>query len=221
MQVEVSEAKAPYVMFEKRAVEDRQASITNGCYTTKDVDYVMITPAGSRDRIERVAEEWFAMMEKAVKNNRFPVEWLRAYRMMYKEWQEGNEIPVLGTPIKTWPVASPAQRRNLLEMKVMTVEVLADANEEIIGRLGMGGRALKAQAKAWLESAKDVGQVSEQFVAMQAKLDAQAQMIATLQEQLARLTPAPAPRGTDRLEAASDEDDTSDDLFTSPKRTKL
>ena len=45
---EIMQARPPYVQFEMRAVEDRQASIDAGHYVAKDVAYAIITPAGSR-----------------------------------------------------------------------------------------------------------------------------------------------------------------------------
>jgi hypothetical protein len=50
------ELKPPYVRFEVRSVEDRTASIESGHYVGKDVIFAIVTPAGTRDRIEREAD---------------------------------------------------------------------------------------------------------------------------------------------------------------------
>ena len=167
--VAIAEARPPYVTFELRAVEDREASIAAGHFVAKDVPYAVITPQGSKDRIERVAEEWFAQLEQQSREDRFPSEWLRAFKAAFKDWQEGHEPAVNGTDVRNWPAASPAQVKALLDVKVRTVEDLAAANEETISRLGMGGRALKARAVEWLNSAASTGKQAESLAALKAE----------------------------------------------------
>lgn len=167
--VAIAEARPPYVIFELRAVEDREASIAAGHFVAKDVPYAIITPQGSKDRIERVAEEWFSQLEQQSRENRFPSEWLRAFKSSFKDWQEGHEPAVNGTDVRNWPAASPAQVKALLDVRVRTVEDLASANEETISRLGMGGRALKARAVEWLASAFSTGKQAEVLSALKAE----------------------------------------------------
>lgn len=164
--MQAMEERPPYVQFELRAVEDRNASIKAGHYVARDVAFALVTPAGSKDRIERVVEEWFAQLDQQVKEERFPMAWLRAYKDAYKDWKEGNEPVLNGTDIKNWPVASPAQVKLLSDLKIRTVEDLAVCNEEAVHRLGMGGRALKQKAVEWLESAKSGGKQVEEIVAL-------------------------------------------------------
>lgn len=204
MSLQIAEARAPFVMFETRAVEDRAATLSNGRYTTRDVDYVLITPAGSKDQIERVVEEWFAQLERDAKNGRYNPEWLNRYKAGYREWKAGNELPLDGTPIKTWTVISPAQRANLITWKVMTVEDLAACNEDVIMRLGMGGRTLKKLAQDWLTSAKDVGQVALQLNSLQQQNEDLRAQIANLQ---AKNTQLEAMLPTQQRPGGHDEDD--------------
>lgn len=161
------EERPPYVQFELRAVENRAASIAAGHYVATDVAYALVTPAGSKDRIERIVSEWFSQLEQQVQEGRFPAAWFSAYKKSFEAWKEGQEDPANGTPIRNWPVLSPAQTKLLLDLGVRAVEDLAVANEETIGRLGMGGRALKQKAIEWLESAKNAGKQAEELVALQ------------------------------------------------------
>lgn len=162
-------ARPPYVVFEVRAVEDRDASIAAGSYVAKDVDFAIVTPQGSKDRIERVALEWLDHLAQQAREKRIPDQWVSAFRGVYKDWKEGNEIAVVGTDIRSWPVASPAQAKMLHGIHVRTVEDLAACNEETINRIGMGGRALKARAEEWLKSANSVGKHSEALTALKAE----------------------------------------------------
>ena len=162
------ENRPPFVTFEIRAVEDRDATIEAGHYVAKDVNYALIRPVGSKDCVERVADEWFAQLDRDTASGRFPREWLLAFKGVYKDWKEGNETPLSGTPIVTWPGVSPAQAKNLIALRVFTVEDLAAANEEVMGRVGMGCRALKQKAIDWLATAGDSGKVVAELEALRA-----------------------------------------------------
>jgi len=187
--MEVEKARPPYVTFEVRAIEDRNASIEAGHYVTKDVNFAIITPQGSKDRIERVADEWLAKLADDVREGRFDQAWLSAYKEAYKAWAEGNELPENGFPVKNWPVLSPSQIISLLECHVRTVEDLAVANEETLAKIGMGGRALKQRAIDWLASAASIGKPSEELSALKvvnAELKVQNETLAKNLEELTK-----------------------------------
>ena len=155
--------KPPYVTFETRALEDRNASIEAGHFVAKDVHFALITPAGTKDRIEKIATEWLHDLKEAVQQERFPAEWLDAYNRRYKSWLESREIPEDGSPVVDWPAVSPAQVKMLLDLNIRTVEQLAEATEEALAHMGMGARALKAKAQAWLDSSRGDGKVSAEL----------------------------------------------------------
>lgn len=187
MSMDIKKDRPPFVNFEVRAEEDRTASIEAGHYVAKDVDYALITPAGSRDCVERKVEDWFAHIEDQAQQGRFPHEWVEGFKFKYKHWKETQELPVEGTAIKSWNVVSPAQCRLLLDLNVRTVEDLSNANEELIARLGMGGRDLVRRAKIWLESASNVGQTSERLNAEIAAREAAEARIKSLEETVQKL----------------------------------
>jgi hypothetical protein len=162
----IAEDRPPYVRFETRALEDRSASIESGAYVAKDVDFALITPVGSKDTIERNVSEWFEQLSLQVQQERFKQEWLLRYKESYSAWKAGQAVPLHGHAVVNWPGVSPAQLKTLQAAHVLTVEDLAAANEETIARLGMGGRALKQRAEAWLKSVVDVGAVAEQSAAL-------------------------------------------------------
>ena len=194
--IEIAKDRPPYVTFEFRAEEDREASIAAGHFVSRDIAYALITPMGSKDRIERVAEDWFVKLAGDVQENRFPAEWLRAFRGAFEDWKAGRATPVSGTAIENWPPASPSQVKTLLDLKVRTVEDLSVANEETLARIGMGGRGLKQKAIDWLASAKDVGKLAEELSALRAQNSDLRQRNADLEGKLnaliAKLSPAKA-----------------------------
>lgn len=147
------QARPPYVQFEFRSIEDREASITAGHYVGKEVVFALVTPTGSRDRIEKEAEDWLEGYREGVRQDRIPAAWVTAYDQALKNFKESRETPEVGAPVKDWAGASVSQIKLLLDINVRTVEDLAAANEETVNRIGMGGRALKQKAQAWLDSA--------------------------------------------------------------------
>ena len=165
---EVMNAAPPYVSFEWRAVEDRNASIEAGHYVARDVAYALITPAGSRDTTERVAEQWL----KQIESGDYPASWIEAFRYKYNEWKNSGKLIETGTPIKNWCMATPAQIENCLHANIHTLEQLAELNEEGIMRLGMGGRLLKERAADYLKASKDTGRIAEEISKLKAEISA-------------------------------------------------
>lgn len=166
--MEASEYRKPFIKFEVRAEEDRTASLMAGAYVHKDVDYIILVPHGSEGKlsVERPYSEWLGEIQgltgevrasgagadtPLMGGSRFPEEWLRQIKAGYTAWKEGLDMPVEGTPLRNWPAISPAQLKNCLAIHLLSVEELANAADEAVLRLGMGGRSLQQRAKDWLK----------------------------------------------------------------------
>lgn len=169
--LEVQKERPPYVTFEVRAVKDAEASEAAGRAVYKDTDFAIIVPIGGKDKIEREVVGWLEAVGRQVEDQRTPEEWLRHFKAIYNAWKEGQEIPLNGLSVKMWPIATPSDVKNLLDANIKTVEDLASANEEMLRRLGIGGRSLKTKAQAYLESTVH-GRLAESFAELEAKLDA-------------------------------------------------
>lgn len=167
----MSEDRPPFATFEMRTVEDREASLAAGHYVGKEIAFAIITPAGSKDRIEKNADEWLKDLQEAVNQGRFNPQWLSSYRSIYKDWSEGREVPESGTAILTWPAISRSQQEAILNANIRTVEDLAEANEPAMNSIGMGARALKAQAIAWLEASQGTGKLAGKLEKLQIEND--------------------------------------------------
>lgn len=165
-----------YVRFQRRAVEDRRLKNENGSWPKRDVDYVLVTPPYSKDCFEQIAGDWFDQMRAEVNNGRLPQEWFDRYELMFQKWQQGQELPPNGEPIRGWNVISPAKQENLIAMGIITVEDLAAANDEGKRRIGMGASELVTKAKAWLSQMKDKGPLTQKIAEVEssnAQLQAQ------------------------------------------------
>lgn len=161
------EERPAYVRFERRPMEDKAASIREGRYVAKDVDFALVTPPYSKDCVEYKVEQWLINMERNVRDGRIPEKWADQWKASYNSWKNGQEMPLSGTPIKGWGVLSPAQQQTLIAMNCLTVEDLAGINDEGLRRIGMGAVELRDKAKNWLASMKDHGAVTVQLAAME------------------------------------------------------
>lgn len=177
-----------YVRFERVPVEDKAASLKAGHYVAKDVDYALITPPYSKDVFKIKVEQWKANMKQDVHNERLPQSWMDRYLEDFNRWQNGQEIPLVGTPIKGWGVISPAQQETLIRMNVLTIEDLAAINDEGVTRIGMGAIDLKNKAKAWLAQLNDKGPLTQEIAAVKAANTLLEGSIASLTRQVEELT---------------------------------
>lgn len=159
--------RPPYVTFEYHAEEDRAATLADGIHRTKDVAFAHITPPGSKDIIERRADEWLAQIRQAAMDGRYPQEWARGHAENFRAWKDGEEPPVMGTPLDQWPGLSPSQFKSLKNANIRTIEDAAAMNEEGIMRVGMGARSIKDRATSFLKTAANVGATAEQNAALQ------------------------------------------------------
>lgn len=158
--------RPPLVRFELRPVENRAKSIAEGRYVADDVAFAIITPAGSKDEYERIADEWIGSIQERARKGEYKPEWARHFNESFLAWKDGNTLPEMGTPLKTWPVLSPAKIEMYLRANVRTVEDLAALTEEGIKNCGMGARTDKQTAMNWLEQAKN-GATAGQLSALQ------------------------------------------------------
>jgi len=160
-------ARPPHIRFEKRAAEDRAASIEAGHIIYHDIDYVIITPPGGKDVVEKIAKEWIADIQRRSHIGQYDVEWAERFAKMYAMWQKDEELPEHGTPLKTSLMFTPAEIMACTGVNIHTLEDLAGANEEALGRIGMGARNMKQRAQAALESVKGDGALAIKLAAVQ------------------------------------------------------
>lgn len=187
-----------YVEFELRPEEDRAASIEAGHPVFKDVEYAVITMPGGGLVVDKpitpdLLNEW-----KHGKNRKPPSPFALS---AYNAWKEGQEAPLNGTPLSNWPGVTPAQLKMCVGANIRTVEDLADAHEDALRRMGMGARALKDKAAAYLR-ASETNKGSEQLSALMVRLEALEAAVRqkdeTIAELKAELGEEPKPRGRPR-----------------------
>ena len=77
-----------YARFETRVIEDRIASVREGRFVGKDIDFVLLTPPYSIDVFEQKTESWFKQLEIEVIQGRMLREWADKYREQYEKWKQ-------------------------------------------------------------------------------------------------------------------------------------
>lgn len=192
--IQEQQDRPAYVRFERVPVEDKKESLAQGRYVAKDVDYALITPPYSKDCIRIKAKQWIENMDMDLKNGRIPQSWRDQYLKQYEAWQNGQELPPVGTPIRGWGVISPAQQETLIRLNIMTVEDLAGINDEGTRRIGMGAIELRNKAKAWLAQLADKGPLTNKVASLEtenASLKTTVETLAAQVEELKKLVAAP------------------------------
>lgn len=187
MQPQLLESRPPYFDFDARSIEKRKTIEEGGALYYEHVDFIIITPHGSKDRIERVWTEYEAYLRGLVKNNMYPPSWLKWFQDGHSEWKAGRDLPINGTPIRNWPVLTTGEVKALVNAKILTVEDLAAANEAMIQMLGMGGRALKQKAVDWITAKATDAPTVELISALRVQNEMLLTQVSGLKEQNALL----------------------------------
>lgn len=113
----------------------------------------------------------------------------KRFAIEYHEWKINNEARqhVTGTPLRQWPLMTPARVAEFEALNIFNVEGLANL-AEIHFQRGYDLREWAARAKGWLEQAKDgsaVARYASENERLKGDVEQLKGQLATLTEQLA------------------------------------
>lgn len=156
-----------WVQFSTKAVQNNYETQAQGRPIFRDELWIEIrTPGNSLNIIERPAEDFDKV--------KFPRQW--AY-FQQTHSQDGQNS---GTPLAQWPFLRPSQIEELKALNFRSVEQIAFASDEQIGRVGMvagvAPLAFRERAKLYLEGARDNAHAvkqAEENKALKERLEAQ------------------------------------------------
>jgi hypothetical protein len=154
---------------------------------TKKVTETTETITFQEDRtfyVPKVISPWINKLKDRLKHGYISQAYFDYCNDAFKAFKQNQSIPTSGYPLANWRGIDPAMRDRLIGMGLNTVELVSEMNEEAMQYAGMGARAVKDKAKAFLlaNSAPEKATVkitqlesqnaamSEQLSAMQAKL---------------------------------------------------
>ncbi len=98
------------------------------------------------------------------------ITYAMAYNDQYKKFKTGAAQDQSGTPLSELTFLTQAKRLELKALNIHTAEALASVDGQPLKQLGMGGRELKNQAQAYLDSAAgsvDVTKLAARIAAME------------------------------------------------------
>lgn len=95
----------------------------------------------------------------------------------YAAFKRGEQRAVTGTPLEMWPhqLMTAARVAELKAINIMSVEELEAVPDNVIPKMGMGGRELRDEARAYLKRAKDAAAdnaLARENAELRARLDA-------------------------------------------------
>ena len=184
--IALMQERPPYIRFELATVEFRD---NLGQQHTRDVEHILVTPAGTKEVHVAVADEWIKQKELLAMQQppAYPPEWAQRMRASFDLWRRGVEVPVNGTPVRSWPVLSPSEVKRCIDANVLTVEDLAVANEPALQRLGMGARGLKDKAVTWISERDGPGKAVQELAAIKMQNEELGRQLAETQEVVRKL----------------------------------
>lgn len=105
------------------------------------------------------------------------------YANLFAQYKAGLEPSAEGVPIESWARLTPARVANYKALGFRTVEHIADMNDNVIQKVGMGAHGDRTAAKAYLESAQNTALAQRQAL----ELERRDQTIADMQRQIQEL----------------------------------
>lgn len=161
--------------FFTNTIPDPAATKEAGRPKFKEMECVEIThPADKNSKkvfpaleIIATAEDEFGNPVHATYASKFPEQ--------YRAYKEGRTQTMSGTPLSAAPFLTPGRVLELNALRVHTVEQLAALDGQNLKNIGPGGRDLKNQAVAYIETSKtnaDYASVAAENAALKARLEA-------------------------------------------------
>ena len=171
-----------HVEFFVDAVENRSKSAQAGRPIFDDVEMIRIRVAGDPKSVLVAPAESASAARDPASNRRLTYAQLHAEP--YQAFKQGIEYVGSGTPLAELPFMTKAKAEELKRLNIHTAEALAGLDGANLAKTGMGGRELKEQAQAFLDSAAGTAEVTrlagenaalkDRLDAMQAELEAMA-----------------------------------------------
>lgn len=156
-----------YVEFFRKPIMQPGKSREAGRAVYEEVDYVRIHVPGDKSSvIERPLsqQDIFRFQER------------------YNKWKAGQEEAVTGTPLSALPGMNASKVEEYKFFKIITVEQLADANDNLGGKF-MSFQSDKQRAKAFMEVAANNAPIEKMNAELQ-KRDAEIENLRTMVEAL-------------------------------------
>lgn len=163
------------VRFYMAAQIDKRATQEKGRPIYRDVEMVEVLIPG--DRNFRPAFPAHELMEQPKEVGDEGRTWAEVYADAYRDFRAGADQSVSGTPLGEAPFLTRARVSELTALGIQTVEQLAELADRAKKRLGPDAGPLVAQAKAYLDAARqsaDPVRLASENASLQERIEAMA-----------------------------------------------
>lgn len=188
---QIQKETPPFVRFEFMEYGiDEEASKTSGARVPKVIPFALIMQHGSKDCVEKPADEWLAQISSKAIDGQYPAEWVSRYKMQYEAFLKGNELPREGTPVKTCAIFNREQAIRLVAIGITTVEDLGNVPDQGLGGIGLDGRYLRDLARNYLAEGKGVAAQAKKVADLEQLTRDQAETIERMNARMQELESA-------------------------------
>lgn len=106
----------------------------------------------------------------------------------YDAWTKNQAPPVDGTPLDAWSGLTPGMAAHLKSLNIRSVEDIACMTDNDMERVGMGARAIRDKALAFVEIQMDTAKVQNIIAEQKQTIKRQGDQIDELREAVERLS---------------------------------
>src|SRR5690242_10009673 len=100
---DLTKQKPAHIMFHTGEKHLPKRSEAEGRYVSIDVDFVTVRQPGGTDSVIYEVQHWFDnILPIELSSGRLNPAHAKYYKDAYQRWKEGQEMPVEGTPIRSW-----------------------------------------------------------------------------------------------------------------------
>lgn len=157
------------VIFRMHAEINDAKSRKEGRPIYDEYELVEITfPANKHTVFAAPATDYAGWGEDALTGQRTQITYAQKYNQQYLAFKSGTAQSLGGTPLDELTFLSQGKRLELKALNIHTAETLAALDGAQLKMLGMGGRDLKNQAQAYLDTANKTVDTTELQTALQA-----------------------------------------------------
>jgi hypothetical protein len=191
----IMEDNPPLLRFENAVIHNKNRSIEEGRFIASNVLKVFVRGHGdSKNEVPQIAEKyddegkvtaqpWIMILRERLHHGQISENYYKYCEGALKQWKENHTVAVNGTPLESWSSLNKMEVERLKSINVHTIEALADMTDDAMQAYGMGARALKDRAKAFMDTPRDREKAAEKVSAMETQLQAAMERIKQLESQ--------------------------------------
>ena len=159
-------------VFRNDVIKNESKSIEAGRPVFDDIELVEIRCPGSKNIAVFPALEFSHWDEDEINGGQRAYTYAERFTRQYQQFKAHQQQTKSGTPLDYLPFLTEAKRAELRALNIYTAEALTVIDGPELKNLGPGGREMKNQAIAFLESSSDMARVAKleaELMAMRAR----------------------------------------------------